>query len=106
VAASGLAVGVEIEDLAGITQTDLGLAGEIHRQIGGGAKEIGTRLLEGRGGASLEEMEIGVLHDILRLLASDAAPGKARQFGGVSLIETFEGSVSRGHERPPRVKRG
>lgn len=37
-------------------------------------------MFEGRGGAVLEEMEVGLLHDILRLLASDAAPGKPVQF--------------------------
>ena len=44
-----------------MAQTDSGLAREIHREIGGGAKEIGARLVEVRGGASLEEMEIGIL---------------------------------------------
>jgi hypothetical protein len=34
----------------------------------------------------LEEMEIGILHDILRLLSADAAPGKSVQFTGVGLI--------------------
>ena len=79
-------IGAEIEGLAGMTQTDLGLAREIHRQIGGSAKEIGARLFESRGGTSLEEMEIGILHDILRLLSADAAPGKSVQFTGVGLI--------------------
>jgi hypothetical protein len=59
-----------------MTQTDFGLAREIHGQIGGGAKEVGARLFEARGSASLEEMEIGVLYDILGFLAADTAPGK------------------------------
>ena len=62
-------------------------------------------MFEARGGASLEEMEVGVLHDILRLLAADVAPGKPMQFVGVRLIKARKGSVSRGHKRPPRVAR-
>ena len=61
-------------------------------------------MFESRGGASLEEMEIGVLHDILRLLAADAAPGKSVQFVGVSLIQAREGSVSREDEQQPLVQ--
>ena len=93
----------EREALAGVTQTDFGLARQIHRQIGGDAKEVGARMFEGCGGASLEEMEVGVLHDILRLLAAGAAAGEPMQFVGVRLIKARKGSVSRGHERPPRV---
>ena len=36
-------IGAEIEGFAGMTQTDLGFAREIHRQIGGSAKEIGKK---------------------------------------------------------------
>jgi hypothetical protein len=93
----------EREALARVTQTDLGLARHIHCQIGGDAKEVGAWMFERRGGASLEEMEVGVLHDILRLLASGAAPSEPMQFVGVRLIKAREGRVSRGHERPPRV---
>jgi hypothetical protein len=93
----------EREAIARVTQTDFGLARQIHRQIGGDAKEVGSRMFEGRGVTSLEEMEKGVLHDILRLLASNAAPGKLVQLGGVRLIKAREGSIKRGHKRPPRV---
>ena len=65
--------------------TDLGLAREIHRQIGGSANEVGARLFEGRGGAPLDEMEIGIPYDILRLLAADAAPGKSVHWRGPDI---------------------
>ncbi len=60
-------------------------------------------MFEGRRGTALEQMEVGLLHDILRLLASGAAPGKPMQFAGVRLIKAREGRVSRGHKRPPPV---
>jgi hypothetical protein len=51
----------------------------------GSANEVGARLFEGRGGAPLDEMEIGIPYDILRLLAADAAPGKSVHWRGPDI---------------------
>jgi hypothetical protein len=79
-------IGTEIEGLARMAQSDLGLTREIHHKIGGCVKEIGARLFEGSRGASLEETEKRIVHDIFSFLAANAAPREAVQFAGVRLI--------------------
>ncbi len=96
---------VEFDIFASIAGSDFGLSRQIYRQMGGNAKQIGARMFEGCSGAALKQTERGVLHDILRLLASCAAPGKGVQFMSMGVKEAREYSLKRGHKLPPRVER-
>lgn len=71
---------IEVDIFADVAGSDFGLSRQIRCQIGGNAKQVGARMFEGCSSTALEQMEIGVLHDVLRLLAPYAAPGKPVQF--------------------------